>query len=110
MVRAYNFDLSCNVAKVSRARIYPFDREAVDGEDIGFRNPGASIFHKVRQKFNDVCWLAISRGTFSSGEQRSFSSDCIAFKKMGSVEKLTPLKINLKNMIIPLLSGPPVVS
>ena len=54
MVRAYNFDLSCNVAKVPRARIYPFDRKVVNGEDIRFRNPGASIFHKVRQKFDDV--------------------------------------------------------
>ena len=56
--RAYNFNLSCNVAKVSRAKIYPFDREAVNDEDIGFRNPGAPLFHKVRQKFDDVCLVS----------------------------------------------------
>jgi hypothetical protein len=54
------------------------------------------FFTKSAKNSMTSAWLAISRGTFSSGEQRSFSSGCIAFKKMGSVEKLTPLKNQIK--------------
>ena len=87
MVSSDNFYFSCNVAKLTCARINSFDCKVVNGKNIGLCNSGSSPDHKVRQEFQHFSLISNFEldFIFRRTEQFFVRWHCIFQKKWGQL-------------------------